>query len=152
MHEKQKQALKPKWFLCIAAVLTLVILCNCYCWTKEIACYSFDSGYDIESYVTNSTDYIKLPGFLRKEAKYICENKTGYQVCVFDSVNGFVEIGQGSCVFEGNPMFIFIAEPEKATGLQGEFSIKKCGANLGAVYTLEKGIGNTVRCDYKLKL
>ena len=151
----RNKVLNYKWIVMLSIIIMLIFFMKSYFGCKVTESYGFDYGYDIEGMAVSSTDYIDFPLFIRKEAKYTCINRTGYKICIFDSVNGFVEFEQGSMVLSGRPLLFFVAEPAKNMGenkISGEFSIQECGENATATYYIEESYENKVLCDYKLKL
>ena len=143
-----------KLIVILSIIFMLIFFIKSYFGCKVTENYGFDCGYDIDGKSVSSTNYIEFPSFIKQEAKYICINRTGYKICIFDSVNGFVEFEQGSMILSGRPLLFFVAEPANMEGnkFSGEFSIQECGGNATATYYIEENYENTVLCDYKLIL
>ena len=144
-----------KLIVILSIIFMLILFIKSYFGCKVTEDYGFDCGYDIDGKSVSSTDYIDFPSFIRQEAKYTCINRTGYKICIFDSVNGFVEFEQGSMVLSGRPLLFFVAKPAnimEGNKFSGEFSIQECGGNATATYYIEENYENKILCDYKLKL
>lgn len=89
--------------------------------------YDFNSGVTTHEKTYESTPTIYFPDSIRQKGDYVINNKTGYQICVATSEEGFLFLEQGVYQIKGTPLVFFIVKPRENENkiYRGEFSICK---------------------------
>ena len=115
--------------------------------------YTFESGYmeAPASPFTKSTPAIPLPDYLRREGTYLCENNTGYDICIFTSTDGFLLLEQGEYNFQGRPVALFLLKPESSHTESGTLELTKADGILTAQYSFQEEYSE-ISGKFRLKL
>ena len=134
-----KKAFWP--ILCSILFSVLVIaIAERYFYPQELkGVYNLDSGYNVNGAITPSTEAVLFPDYLCYDGEFLCENETGYDICIFTSTSGFHILNQGMHRINGRPIAFFIVKPSanNQEGFGGWFIIHEKDKRLVAKYQVQ---------------